>query len=638
MWKTNRRQISSLPRERAVYCQRVESEPTSIKSGREYSTGELVRRLTALAWRYRGDFLLSLALSLVLLILGLIGLQLLGVVIDVIRHALDPTLQAPRYPFGWTPPARWSALQIVTALSLAIVGQALVRAVLTYKYNFVTARLMQGEIVPDLRDQLYARLQRLSFRFFDVHGSSSIFNRVTGDVQNTRLFVDGVLLQGVNMVLTLVAYGIFMWRIQPALAMACLSVAVPLWWTTHYYSGRLRPGYLRNRELSDNLVQLFTESVRGMQTIKGFAAEPHQIRRFEEGNTMVLTQQGRIFWDLSLFTPLTQLLSQLSLVILFVYGGWLYVQGQIPLGAGLVVFAGLLQQFNGQVANITNIANSVQQSLAAARRVYEVLDMPLGVETRLGAIVPGRLTGRMVFEGVTFGYNPEHPVLRDVSFESKPGQVVGIFGMTGAGKSTVLSLLPRFYDPQRGRILADGRDLRELDLDGFRRQIGIVYQESFLFSNTVSANIAFGNPHATRAQIEQAARTACAHEFIVTLPRGYSTVLGESGVDLSGGQRQRLALARALLLSPPILILDDPTASVDSKTEQEIVVALREAMAERTTFVVSSRLSLLRRADVILVFEEGRLTQTGTHAELAHRPGPYHQTALLQLMDLGRAA
>jgi ATP-binding cassette subfamily B protein len=614
------------------------SEPTSIHSGREYSTGELVRRLTALAWRYRGDFLMSLALSVVLLVLGLLGLEMLGVVIDVIRRALDQSQRAPHYPLNWTPPATWGALQIVTALSGAIVVLALFRALLTYKYNFTTARLMQGEIVPDLRDQIYARLQRLSFRFFDVHGSSSIFNRVTGDVQNTRLFVDGVLLQGLNMVLTLGAYGIFMWRIHPALTVACLSVAVPLWWVTHFYSGRLRPAYLRNRELSDNLVQLFTESVRGMQTIKGFAAEPHQTRRFGEGNAMVLTQQRRIFWDLSVFTPVTQLLSQLSLVILFAYGGWLYVRGEIALGSGLVVFAGLLQQFNGQVANITNIANSVQQSLAAARRVFEVLDMPVSVETKPNAIMPGRLTGKMAFEGVTFGYDPAHPVLRDVSFESKPGQVVGIFGMTGAGKSSLLSLLPRFYDPQKGCVLADGRDLRDLDLDAFRRQIGIVYQESFLFSNTVSANIAFGSPHASQEEIERAAKTACAHEFIVGLPRGYSTVLGESGVDLSGGQRQRLALARALLLSPPILILDDPTASVDPKTEQEIVAALREAMAERTTFVVSSRLSLLRRADVILVLEGGRLTQIGTHAELAHRPGPYHQTALLQLMDLGRAA
>ncbi|MGO8837200.1 MAG: ABC transporter ATP-binding protein [Limisphaerales bacterium] len=574
-------------------------------------------------------------MSLALLLLGIAGLKLLGVVIDIIRYALDPALPPPVYPFGWQPPAGWSPLQVVTALALAIVVQAVLRAGLTYVYNMITARLTQGEIVPELRAQLYAKLQRLSFSFFYLHGSNSIFNRVTGDVQNTRLFVDGVLLQGVTMILTLAAYAVFMWRIQPALTVACLGVSVPLWWLTHFYSARLRPGYLRNRELTDHMVLLFSESVRGMQTVKGFAAEPYQVRRFEQANDRVSAQQRKIFWDLSLFTPGTQMLSQLSLVILFAYGGWLYVQGRIPLGSGLVVFAGLLQQFTGQVATISTIANSVQQSLAAARRVFEVLDTPVEVQSRPDAVKPGRLTGRMVFEQVTFGYAADQPVLTDVSFEAKPGQIVGIFGMTGAGKSSLLGLIPRFYDPQAGRILADGKDLRELDLDAYRRQIGIVYQESFLFSNTVSANIAFGHPHATMEQIERAARIASAHDFITALPHGYETVLGESGVDLSGGQRQRLALARALLLQPPILILDDPTASVDARTENEIVSALREAMAGRTTFVVSNRLNLLRRADLILVLEDGRLTQSGTHAELVHRPGPYHETALLQIMDLG---
>jgi ATP-binding cassette subfamily B protein len=601
---------------------------------RQYANGELVRRLLGLAWQFRADCLQSLALSVVLLLLGLAGLQLLGVVIDVIRHALDATQRAPVYPFGWSPPAGWSPVHVVTVMALAIVAQAVLRAMLTYQYNMTTARLTQGKIVPDLRDRVYDKLQRLSFRFFDVHGSSSIFNRVTGDVQNTRLFVDGVVLQGVNMLLTLAAYFVFMWRIQPSLTLACLSVTGGLWWVTHYYSGRLRPAYLRNRELYDSLVLTFTESVRGMQTVKGFAAEPHQVRRFEEANSQVSDQQKRIFLDLAMFTPLTQVLSQLSLVILFAYGGWLYVQGRLPLGGGLVVFAGLLQQFNGQVANITTIANSVQQSFTAARRVFEVLDTPSEVQNRPNAIVPGRLTGRLAFEGVTFSYLPKASVLQDVSFEAAPGQVIGIFGMTGAGKSSLLSLIPRFYDPQHGRILADGRDLRDLDLDAYRRQIGIVYQESFLFSNTVAANIAFGNPHATQEQIERAARTASAHEFIVALPHGYETVLGESGVDLSGGQRQRLALARALLLEPPILILDDPTASVDSKTEHEIVSALRQAMAGRTTFVVANRLSLLRRADVILVLEKGRLLHMGMHDELVHLPGTYRETALLQLMDL----
>ncbi|HWY77818.1 MAG TPA: ABC transporter ATP-binding protein, partial [Verrucomicrobiae bacterium] len=238
-----------------------------------YSTGKLTRRLLGLAWQFRGDCLLSLALSILLLALALAGLQLLGVVIDVIRQGLDPSLGAPAFPFGWKPPARWTPLDVVTFLSLAIVAQALLRAVLTYYYNLATARLTQGKIVPDLRDKLYAKLQRLSFRFFEVNGSSSIFNRLTGDVQNTRLFVDGVVLQGINMIITLGAYFVFMWRIHPALTVACLSVSVPLAWVTHYYSNRLRPGYLRNRELYDGLVQLFSESILGIQTVKGFAAE-----------------------------------------------------------------------------------------------------------------------------------------------------------------------------------------------------------------------------------------------------------------------------------------------------------------------------------------------------------------------------
>ncbi|HEY1788907.1 MAG TPA: ABC transporter ATP-binding protein [Verrucomicrobiae bacterium] len=600
-----------------------------------YSTGHLVRRLLAFAWRFRGDCVLSVVLSLTLLLLGIIGLQLLGVVIDVIRHALNPLgAPAPHYPLGWHPPGDWTALRVVTTLSLAIVAQAVLRAGLTYTYNMVTARLTQGEIVPELRAQVYAKLQRLSFSFFDVHGSNSIFNRVTGDVQNTRLFVDGVLLQGVNMILTLAAYAVFMWHIQPSLTVACLSVSLPLWWVSHYFSARLRPGYLKNRELTDHMILLFSESVRGMQTVKGFSAEPHQVRRFEAANDLVSSQQRKIFRDLSIFTPSTQMLSQLSLVILFAYGGWLYLEGRIALGSGLVVFAGLLQQFTGQVATIATIANSVQQSLAAARRVFEVLDTPVEVQSKPNAIVPARLSGKIVFENVTFGYLPEKPALSGVSFESRPGQIVGIFGMTGSGKSTLLGMLPRFYDPQKGRILVDGNDLRDLDMDEYRRQIGIVYQDSFLFSNTVAANIAFGHPHATMEQIERAARIASAHDFICRLSDGYGTVLGESGVDLSGGQRQRLALARALLLQPPILILDDPTASVDARTENEIVSALREAMTGRTTFVVSSRLSLLRRADFILVLENGRLTQTGTHEELAHKPGVYHETALLQIMDL----
>ncbi len=598
-----------------------------------YSPGKLAWRLLGIAWQFRMDCIVSVLQAAGLLLLGITGLQLLGSAIDVIRHALDATLPPPVYPLGWHPPGNWTPLEIVAALTAGIAAQAVLRAWLTYEYNMTTARLSQGEMVPALRTQLYARLQRLSFRFFDVHGSNSIFNRVTGDVQNTRLFVDGVLLQGINMAITLVTYGFFMWRIQPGLTLACLSVTIPLWGVARFYSARLRPEYLRNRELTDDMILLFSETVRGMQTVKGFAAEDLQRKRFEEANDRVSSQQRRIFLNLSIFTPGTQLLSQLSLVILFLYGGWLYLHGRIALGSGLVVFAGLLQQFTGQVANVSTIANSVQQSLASARRVFEVLDTPLDVASRPGAVQPGQLRGAVTFEQVTFEHLAGEPVLREISFQVQPGWKVGIFGLTGSGKSTLLSLIPRFYDPKGGRVLVDGRDLRDLDLDAYRRQVGLVYQESFLFSNTVAANIAFGNPRASMEEIEEAARLASAHDFIRDLPHGYETVLGESGVDLSGGQRQRLSLARALLLQPPLLILDDPTASVDSRTENEIVAALQGAMAGRTTFMVSSRLNLLRRADTILVLEGGRIAAQGSHDELVRRPGPYRETALLQLME-----
>jgi len=244
-----------------------------------------------------------------------------------------------------------------------------------------------------------------------------------------------------------------------------------------------------------------------------------------------------------------------------------------------------------------------------------------------------RFDGAVRFEGVSFEYGKLDPVLRDIELEVKPGECVAILGATGAGKSVFMSLIPRFYDVTAGRILVDGLDVRRLDLDDLRRNIGLVFQESFLFSNTVAANIAFGHPEATRAQVEKAARIAAAHDFILRLPKGYETILGESGNSLSGGQRQRLAIARAVLLEPAILLLDDPTAAIDSETEHEIFEALDRAIAGRTTFIVAHRLSTLRRADFVIVMEHGRIVQRGTHEQLIRIPGPYLSVANLQLID-----
>jgi ATP-binding cassette subfamily B protein len=297
------------------------------------------------------------------------------------------------------------------------------------------------------------------------------------------------------------------------------------------------------------------------------------------------------------------------------------------------VFAGLLQQFSAQVSSMSGIVNTLQQSLTGARRVFEVLDAPLEVDDPPSPRQPEQLCGRLRFEQVSFGYSADRPVLRDLSFEVEPGQCVAVLGGTGAGKSSLLSLIPRFYDPLAGRILLDGVDLKQLDLDYLRRNIGLVFQESLLFRNSVAQNIAFGNPSASKEQVERAARIAGAHQFTLQLPQGYDTVLEEGAVNLSGGQRQRLAIARALLLEPKILLLDDPTTAVDAQTEHEVLQAMDAAIAGRTTLIVANRLSTLRRADWILVLDDGRIVERGTHAELMANRGVYYRAASLQAAD-----
>jgi ATP-binding cassette subfamily B protein len=367
-----------------------------------------------------------------------------------------------------------------------------------------------------------------------------------------------------------------------------------------------------------------------VHVVKGFGREREEIAKFGSSLQAVEDQQQQIFWKVSLFTPAIGFLTQFNVVVLLAYGGWLVTQDRLALGAGLVVLVGLLTQFASQVANLTNITNSIQQSLSGARRVFEVLDTPVEIQSLSPPIALPRARGAVRFESVSFAYDATLPVLRDVSFTVEPGQCVAILGATGAGKSTLLSLIARFYDPTEGRILVDGHDLRTLDIDDLRRNIGIVFQESFLFSNTIAANIAYGQPDATPDEIEHAARIACAHEFIVAAPEGYEAVLGEGGMNLSGGQRQRLAIARALLLDPAILLLDDPAAAIDPHTEHEIQAAMQQAMEGRTTFVVAHRLSTLRHADLVLVLEDGRIVQTGTHEELLELPGHYQTAAVIQ--------
>jgi ATP-binding cassette subfamily B protein len=586
--------------------------------------------MLALAWRYRSGCASLLLLQLLLLGLGLLGLTLTGLAVDTMRHWASSGAQPSGWPLGVTFPEDWSPVAITAALASGVLIAAVLRSAVSYWYAITAARLVHQRIVVDLRSQVYEKLQRLSFRFFHVHNSGSIIGRVTSDVQSLRVFVDGVVLQLFVLLLSLGMYLIYMLRIHVGLTIVCLSTTPLLWLLSASFSRVVRPAYDRNRELVDQMLLALTENARGMQVVKSFDRHREEVHKFRRANRAVKSQQQWIFWRVSLFTPSIELLTSLNQAALLAYGGYLVIQNQLPLGTGLIVFSGLLQQFSGQVSKVTNLVNSVQQSFTGARRVFEILDAPVEIASCKNARRLPKVQGAVRFENVCFGYKPGDEVLRNISFEARAGQCVAILGTTGQGKTSLLNLIPRFYDVASGRVLVDGIDVRTLDLNDLRRNVGIVFQENILFSDTVAANIAFGFPQATPTQIERAARIAAAHDFILRLPQGYNTVLRENGKDLSGGQRQRLAIARALLLEPPILLLDDPTAAIDARTEDEILRAMHQAMQGRTTFVVAHRLSTLRRADLVLVLDGGSIVEAGSHQQLMAAGGAYWRAATLQ--------
>lgn len=559
----------------------------------------------------------------------MVGIGLTGLGIDAIRHAVDPTVRPPQWPALLTPPSHWPPLHVIGAVSGAMLLLGALRFLLGYLNGVWFAELLQGRLVVDLRAQCYDKLQRLSFRFFDSNASSSLINRLGGDVQYVRLFIDGVLLQIIILIVSVAASLAYMLAVHVKLTIACLASSPFVWIASAVFSRLVKPAYKEASDLYDSLVQRLAESIRGIRVIKAFARESAELERFNLANDTVQTKQHWIFKRLTIFLPTTIFLSQANIIVLLAYGGILAVRGEIGIGTGLVGFAAILQQFSGQIANIANISNTTQQCLRSSARVFEILDAPVQIESPETPIRHPNIAGTIRFENVSFDYGTT-AVLQNISFEVKAGQCVALVGPIGSGKSTLLSLIPRFYDPKEGHVFIDDLDARQMDLQQIRRSVGLVFQESFLFSTTIAANIAFGHPEATQAQIERAAKIAAAHDFIMELPDGYETILGETGIGLSGGQKQRLSIARAILLEPHILLLDDPTAAVDPGTETEIATAMESAMEGRTTFVVAHRPSMLRRASLVLVLDKGRIVQSGTHEELMQQPGYYREAAQMQ--------
>jgi ABC-type multidrug transport system fused ATPase/permease subunit len=520
----------------------------------------------------------------------------------------------------------------LTTLALAIAGFTVVRLVLSVARRLVAGRVSLAVEV-DLRNLVYAHLQSLELGFFATTQTGQLMSRATVDLQSVRFFLGYGLVFILQSALTIVLAAIAMLALQPGLGALALAPVPFVVLVAARYGRRSRPSLQEVQQRIAELTADVEENVSGVRVVKAFAAEPRRLERFRGSVTRVFDQSMHATRLRAFYNPFIGFLPNLGLAVILLVGGRQVVNGSLSLGDFTAFYAYLLMLI-APMRQLGIALSLAQRATASGARLFELLDR----EPRLVApddarpLPEGR--GRVELRDVTFGYeNAASPSLRDVSLTVEAGSTVALVGATGSGKSTLVRLIGRLYDPTSGSVLVDGADVRELDLRELRRAIAVVDDDPFLFSATVHDNIAYGRPEATREEVERAAERAQAAGFIAGLPDGYDTRVGERGLTLSGGQRQRLAIARALLADPRILILDDATSSVDATTEQAIKEALREVMAGRTTFVIAHRLSTIALADEIVVLEDGRIAAEGTHEELLTASPLYAEIAAKGLPD-----
>ncbi|MBL1217049.1 MAG: ABC transporter ATP-binding protein [Planctomycetes bacterium] len=606
----------------------------------------LVARLFGLAWEYRGRCLAALGTAVFVQLLALGGFIFSGLALDILRHAQSPEkAPTPTWPFGLSNLADFSNWTLQSQIMLAagiVLGLTLIRSGAYYLSRIADEGLVQAVVVR-LRTRLYHKLQHQTFAFYDEFETGGLINRVTGDAQSVRQFVQGIVVRVLVSGCTLALFLTYMLKAHWGLTVAVL-VVVPLQGLAMWqYARRVRPRFKAMREAIDRLIQTLQESVIGVKVVKGFGREPEMVARFAGRNTDANNARLSIAKLMSSFMPSIPFFGFLQLAILLGYGGFLVrlgpEAGGIALGT-LWVFLSLIRRLAEQVDAMIQVAAVLPEAMTGAERVFEIIDAdPTIAPPAATAYTPAPETvrGAITLENVSFKFPSAESqdagqwVLENVSLDIEPGETVAVVGPAGAGKTSLLNLMPRFYDPQVGRVLIDGVDARDWDLDALRRAFGIVFQEPYLFSNSVMANIAFGRDDSPPEVVEQALNDACADEFVNDLPKGLKTIVGERGLTLSGGERQRLSLARALLVEPPIMLLDDATSSVDARTEVRIQKALNRIMMGRTTLIVAHRLSTLRRADRIVVLERGRVAGVGTHDQLLESNEHYRRSAELQL-------
>lgn len=515
--------------------------------------------------------------------------------------------------------------------ALAVVGLTVFQGIFHYGRSYLLELLAQ-RVAYDMRNDVFQHLQRLSFSYYDEAESGQLITKVLEDTSIIRQFFGMVIRNVLIMALMFIGVSAVLISLDWTLALASLVVMPVLAIFAVVMGVRLRPVFRLIQDRFGAVTGIFQENLAGVRVVRSFARERHEIERQAEAARLFNQANIDVIRIWSFRNGFLHFLANVSTVIVLLYGGWQVLAGVVTIGT-LVAFNRYLSLLAEPLQHLGMIVNIIARTIASGERVYSILDVKPTITSPANSIRLDSMQGRVAFEHVTFGYQRGQPVIHDICLEATPGRVVALFGPTGSGKSTIVNMIPRFYDVEAGRVTVDGHDVRDLDLDWLRRNVGLVMQETLLFSASLRENIAFGRPDAAEAEIVAAAKAAQAYRFISELPEGLDSLIGERGVNLSGGQKQRIAIARALLLNPRILILDDATASVDTETEFQIQQALKELMRDRTTFVIAQRLLTLKNADEIIVLDQGHIVQRGRHADLLEQPGLYRRIYDLQLRD-----
>ena len=577
---------------------------------------KMLWKLTKEAARYKGLYVLAILSTLGLTVLNLTAPKLLSAMTGVVEKGVDD-----------------AALNTIMLLAVSLLLLYLLRILFRFLSNFLTHKAA-WYLVGDLRSRLYDKLQSLDLGFFHDKQTGDLMSRVVNDTRDFELLYAHMIPEMITNIVTFLGVLVILLTVNWKLALiTCCPIPLILA-SGIVFSKKVRPFFQVSQKSMGELNAQLQDSLSGLHEIQSFGQEKYESQRLHEKNFNQVRAMLRALKVSAVFHPSVEFLSSAGTVLVVFFGGILAHQGQLSV-ADIVAFVLYLSLFYAPVSSLANLLENLQQSLVGAERVALILDTPSAIQNDADAKDIGEVKGQITFENVSFHYSNNIPVLKNISFDCKPGMMVALVGPTGVGKTTTTQLISRFYDPTEGRILIDGKDIKKVTLESLRHNISPVLQDTFLFNGTISENIGYAKPNATQEEIEAAAQAAKIHDDIMSMPEQYATRVGERGLRLSGGQKQRVAIARAILRQSPIIVLDEATASVDVQTEKQIQGAIKNLSGNRTIVAIAHRLSTIREADMILVIHKGEIAERGTHEELLAHKGLYYK--MYQAQDFAKA-